>query len=117
MTKKNQKFVSVDASVLGFRKAIPVLESNRNQMLAMDMQLSMSKLEEQDTEDYKATLTTYTNIIKEEVEFLAKVLKLDEDKIDEVYDLDQEETVQLIMEVITKIMHIDTDKKEDEKSE
>ena len=113
MTKKNQKFVSVDASVLGFKKDVPVLESNRNQMLAMDMQLSMSKLEEQDTSDYKATLTTYSNIIKEEVEFLTKVLKLDEAKSDELYDLEQEETVKLIMEVITKIMHIEPTQQEE----
>ena len=106
MTKKNQKFVSVDASVLGFRKAVPVLESNRNHILASKMQVAMAELDETEFDDYKDMLNLYTETIEKEVDFLTKTLKLDEKQVDALYDLDQDDTIALIMEVISKIMHI-----------
>lgn len=107
MTKKNQKFVSVDASVLGFKKDVPVLESNRNHILATEMQLIMADLDTKEYEDYRDMIQDYKEVIVKEVEFLKTTLKLDDKQVEALYDLDQEETTALIVEVITKIMHID----------
>lgn len=118
MAKRELKFVYVDASVLGFKKPVAVLESNRNHMLATEMQLVMAEMDaQQDTDDYRKMIELYHDSIKKEVEFLQKILKLDDAKADEVYDLDQEETVKLIVEILSKIMHIEPAEDEAEEKE
>lgn len=107
MTKKNPKYVSIDASVLGINKAIPVLESNRNQLKAMGIQLTLGKLDDDTIESYEEQLKLYSEVIEGEVAFLRDVLKLTDKQVEAVYDLDQDETIALIMQVIGRLNHVD----------
>ena len=107
MTKKNHKYVSIDASVLGINKAIPVLESNRNQLKAMGIQLTLGKLDDDTIESYEEQLKLYSEVIEGEVAFLRDVLKLTDKQVEAVYDLDQDETIALIMQVIGRLNHVD----------
>lgn len=107
MTKKNPKYVSIDASVLGITKAIPVLESNRNQLKAMGIQLTLGKLDDDTVESYEEQLKLYSEVIEGEVAFLRDVLKLTDKQVEAVYDLDQDETIALIMQVIGRLNHVD----------
>jgi len=107
MTKKNPKYVSVDASVIGINKAIPVLESNRNQLKAMGIQLTLGKLDDDTIESYEEQLKLYSEVIEGEVAFLRDVLKLTDKQVEAVYDLDQDETIALIMQVIGRLNHVD----------
>lgn len=107
MTKKNPKYVSIDASVLGINKAIPVLESNRNQLRAMGIQLTLGKLDDDTIESYEEQLKLYSEVIEGEVAFLRDVLKLTDKQVEAVYDLDQDETIALIMQVIGRLNHVD----------
>lgn len=107
MTKKNPKYVSIDASVLGINKVIPVLESNRNQLKAMGIQLTLGKLDDDTIESYEEQLKLYSEVIEGEVAFLRDVLKLTDKQVEAVYDLDQDETIALIMQVIGRLNHVD----------
>lgn len=107
MTKKNPKYVSIDASVIGINKAIPVLESNRNQLKAMGIQLTLGKLDDDTIESYEEQLKLYSEVIEGEVAFLRDVLKLTDKQVEAVYDLDQDETIALIMQVIGRLNHVD----------
>lgn len=115
MTNTNKKFVAIDASVLGIKKPVMVLESNRNHIRATKMQLVMSSLSDKDFgEDYQGMLKAYSEVMEEEIKFLSETLGLTEKQVDEVYDLDQDETVALIMQVIGKLMHMNIDEVEPE---
>jgi len=110
MTNTNKKFVSIDASVLGIKKPVMVLESNRNHLRATRMQIALGGLSDAKyDDDYEGMLQAYDETIEKEVKFLSDTLGLTDKQIDLVYDLDQDDTVNLIMQVIGKIMHIDMD--------
>lgn len=115
MTKKQPKIVSIDASVLGINKPIAVIQSNRTQVEAMKMQLAMAKLQDGDNEeDYMKMLEVYSEVVDKEVAFLTKVLKLTPTQADAVLDLDQQETIDLIMQVITRVMGMEQTEDEEE---
>lgn len=108
MTNANKKFVSIDASVLGIKKPVMVLESNRNHLRATRMQITLGGLSDAKyDDDYEGMLQAYDETIEKEVKFLSDILSLTDKQIEAVYDLDQDDTVNLIMQVIGKIMHID----------
>lgn len=107
MTKKEQPFQLIDATVLGIKKPVVVFESNRNQILAMNTQLELMKLDSVGDSQPEQILEAYTNAIEKEVSFLKAILKLTEAQADSIYDLTQEETVELTMQVIMKIMHME----------
>jgi len=110
MTNVNKKFVAIDASVLGVKKPIMVLESNRNHLRATRMQIALGGLSDAKyDDDYEGMLQAYDETIEKEVKFLSDTLSLTDKQVDAVYDLDQDDTVNLIMQVIGKIMHIDMD--------
>lgn len=110
MTNANKKFVAIDASVLGIKKPIMVLESNRNHLRATRMQITLGGLSDAKyDDDYEGMLQAYDETIEKEVKFLSDILSLTDKQIEAVYDLDQDDTVNLIMQVIGKIMHIDMD--------
>jgi len=110
MTNVNKKFVAIDASVLGVKKPIMVLESNRNHLRATRMQITLGGLSDAKyDDDYEGMLQAYDETIEKEVKFLSDILSLTDKQIEAVYDLDQDDTVNLIMQVIGKIMHIDMD--------
>lgn len=118
MTNTNKKFVAIDASVLGIKKPVMVLESNRNHIRATKMQLVMSSLSDKDFgEDYQGMLKAYSEVMEEEIKFLSETLGLTEKQVDEVYDLDQDETVALIMQVIGKLMHMNVEQDDEAKQE
>lgn len=118
MTNTNKKFVAIDASVLGIKKPVMVLESNRNHIRATKMQLVMSSLSDKDFgEDYQGMLKAYSEVMEEEIKFLSETLGLTEKQVDEVYDLDQDETVALIMQVIGKLMHMNVEQDDEVKLE
>lgn len=76
----------------------------------------MSSLSDKDFgEDYQGMLKAYSEVMEEEIKFLSETLGLTEKQVDEVYDLDQDETVALIMQVIGKLMHMNIE--QDEKEE
>lgn len=68
-------------------------------------------------DDYEGMLQAYDETIEKEVKFLSDTLSLTDKQVDAVYDLDQDDTVNLIMQVIGKIMHIDIDDDIEEESE
>lgn len=108
MTNANKKFVAIDASVLGIKKPVMVLESNRNHLRATRMQITLGGLSDAKyDDDYEGMLQAYDETIEKEVKFLSDILSLTDKQIEAVYDLDQDDTVNLIMQVIGKIMHID----------
>lgn len=108
MTNVNKKFVAIDASVLGIKKPVMVLESNRNHLRATRMQITLGGLSDAKyDDDYEGMLQAYDETIEKEVKFLSDILSLTDKQIEAVYDLDQDDTVNLIMQVIGKIMHID----------
>lgn len=73
----------------------------------------MSSLSDKDFgEDYQGMLKAYSEVMEEEIKFLSETLGLTEKQVDEVYDLDQDETVALIMQVIGKLMHMDIEQDE-----
>lgn len=110
MTNANKKFVTIDASVLGIKKPVMVLESNRNHLRATRMQITLGGLSDAKyDDDYEGMLQAYDETIEKEVKFLSDILSLTDKQIEAVYDLDQDDTVNLIMQVIGKIMHIDMD--------
>lgn len=110
MTNTNKKFVAIDASVLGIKKPVMVLESNRNHLRATRMQIALGGLSDAKyDDDYEGMLQAYDDTIEKEVKFLSDTLGLTDKQIDSVYDLDQDDTVNLIMQVIGKIMHIPMD--------
>ncbi len=110
MTNANKKFVAIDASVLGIKKPVMVLESNRNHLRATRMQITLGGLSDAKyDDDYEGMLQAYDETIEKEVKFLSDILSLTDKQIEAVYDLDQDGTVNLIMQVIGKIMHIDMD--------
>lgn len=110
MTNVNKKFVAIDASVLGIKKPVMVLESNRNHLRATRMQITLGGLSDAKyDDDYEGMLQAYDETIEKEVKFLSDILSLTDKQIEAVYDLDQDDTVNLIMQVIGKIMHIDMD--------
>jgi len=110
MTNTNKKFVSIDASVLGIKKPVMVLESNRNHLRATRMQIALGGLSDAKyDDDYEGMLQAYDDTIEKEVKFLSDTLGLTDKQVDSVYDLDQDDTVDLIMQVIGKIMHIPMD--------
>ena len=110
MTNTNKKFVLIDASVLGIKKPVIVLESNRNHLRATRMQITLGGLSDAKyDDDYEGMLQAYDETIEKEVKFLSDILSLTDKQIEAVYDLDQDDTVNLIMQVIGKIMHIDMD--------
>jgi len=110
MTNANKKFVAIDASVLGIKKPVMVLESNRNHLRATRMQITLGGLSDAKyDDDYEGMLQAYDETIEKEVKFLSDILSLTDKQIEAVYDLDQDDTVNLIMQVIGKIMHIDMD--------
>jgi len=118
MTNVNKKFVSIDASVLGIKKPVMVLESNRNHLRATRMQIALGGLSDAKyDDDYEGMLQAYDETIEKEVKFLSDTLSLTDKQIEAVYDLDQDDTVNLIMQVIGKIMHIDMDDDIEEESE
>jgi len=115
MTNTNKKFVAIDASVLGIKKPVMVLESNRNHLRATRMQIALGGLSDAKyDDDYEGMLQAYDETIEKEVKFLSDTLGLTDKQIDLVYDLDQDDTVNLIMQVIGKIMHIPMDDIEEE---
>jgi len=115
MTNTNKKFVAIDASVLGIKKPVMVLESNRNHLRATRMQIALGGLSDAKyDDDYEGMLQAYDETIEKEVKFLSDTLGLTDKQIDSVYDLDQDDTVNLIMQVIGKIMHIPMDDIEEE---
>lgn len=110
MTNVNKKFVAIDASVLGVKKPIMVLESNRNHLRATRMQITLGGLSDAKyDDDYEGMLQAYDETIEKEVKFLSDILSLTDKQVEAVYDLGQDDTVNLIMQVIGKIMHIDMD--------
>lgn len=110
MTNTNKKFVAIDASVLGIKKPVMVLESNRNHLRATRMQIALGGLSDAKyDDDYEGMLQAYDDTIEKEVKFLSDTLGLTDKQVDSVYDLDQDDTVDLIMQVIGKIMHIPMD--------
>jgi len=118
MTNVNKKFVAIDASVLGIKKPVMVLESNRNHLRATRMQIALGGLSDAKyDDDYEGMLQAYDETIEKEVKFLSDILSLTDKQIEAVYDLDQDDTVNLIMQVIGKIMHIDMDDDIEEESE
>lgn len=106
MTKKEQPFQLINAEVLGIKKPIIVFESNRNQIAAMKTQLALMQLDSLGDKEPQEILEAYTGAIETEAQFLKSILKLTEKQVDAIYDLTQEETVELTMQVIMKIMHI-----------
>lgn len=116
MTKKEQPFQLIDATVLGIKKPVVVFESNRNQILAMNTQLELMKLDSVGDSQPEQILEAYTNAIEKEVSFLKAILKLTEAQADSIYDLTQEETVELTMQVIMKIMHMENEVAEEPES-
>lgn len=118
MAKKDIKFVTIDASVLGIKKGIAVAETIRNQRKAMKMQLAMSQLGDV-TEDDSPSLQIerFANIIDTEVEFIVAILELTEAQADTVWDLDQEEIGAIIMDIISKLMHLEVEEQEETKIE
>lgn len=118
MTNVNKKFVSIDASVLGIKKPVMVLESNRNHLRATRMQITLGGLSDAKyDDDYEGMLQAYDETIEKEVKFLSDILSLTDKQVEAVYDLGQDDTVNLIMQVIGKIMHIDMDDDIEEESE
>lgn len=110
MTNVNKKFVAIDTSVLGVKKPIMVLESNRNHLRATRMQITLGGLSDAKyDDDYEGMLQAYDETIEKEVKFLSDILSLTDKQVEAVYDLGQDDTVNLIMQVIGKIMHIDMD--------
>jgi len=106
MTKKEQPFQLINAEVLGIKKPIVVFESNRNQIAAMKTQLALMQLDSLGDKEPQEILEAYTGAIETEAQFLKSILKLTDKQVDAIYDLTQEETVELTMQVIMKIMHI-----------
>jgi len=106
MTKKEQPFQLINAEVLGIKKPIIVFESNRNQIAAMKTQLALMQLDSLGDKEPQEILEAYTGAIETEAQFLKSILKLTDKQVDAIYDLTQEETVELTMQVIMKIMHI-----------
>lgn len=118
MTNVNKKFVAIDTSVLGVKKPIMVLESNRNHLRATRMQITLGGLSDAKyDDDYEGMLQAYDETIEKEVKFLSDILSLTDKQVEAVYDLGQDDTVNLIMQVIGKIMHIDMDDDIEEESE
>ena len=108
MTKKEQPFQLIDATVLGIKKPVVVFESNRNQILAMDTQVELMKLDiREEDDDSFSIINRYKDAIIKEISFLKNILKLTSAQADAVYDLTQEETLDLVMQVINKMMHIE----------
>lgn len=105
--------VKINAKILGINKPIEVKESNRNLKLAMKLQIKFAKNSEIDSDDALESINGLLEIEEATTEFISTVLRLNEKQQEELEDLDQEETGDLLQEVLSKLLHLDETEDED----
>lgn len=109
--------VKVNASVLGIKSPILVKESNRNIKLALKLQILMSQSSDKlSREDLSMEEQVLESIKLQDgiVDFISAILKLSDKQIDALEDLEQDETGDLLQDILSKIMHVDEDAEDGE---
>lgn len=99
--------VKINAKILGINKPIEVKESNRNLKLAMKLQIKFAQNSEIDSDDAMESIAGLLEIEEATTEFISTVLRLNEKQQESLEDLDQEETGELLQEVLSKLLHLD----------
>jgi len=107
MANKNDRLMFVDASVLGFKKDVGFVDSNRNFMAAQNLQLTLIEAEETENKTYEEVISAGYNAVSAEIDFITNVLKLTDRQVENLLDLPRDEAETLAMSIVSKLMHWD----------
>ena len=107
MANKNDRLMFVDASVLGFKKDVGFVDSNRNFMAAQNLQLTLIEAEETENKTYEEVISAGYNAVSAEIDFITNVLKLNDRQVETLLDLPRDEAETLAMSIVSKLMHWD----------